>query len=37
MDEFEQMRLETKDIANNTATRLPLILCIDASYSMLIK
>ena len=37
MDEFEQMRLETKDIANNTATRLPLILCIDASYSMLIN
>lgn len=35
MDEITRMRLEIKDIANNTTTRLPLMLCIDASFSMI--
>lgn len=33
-DEFEKERIKFEEMANNTATRLPLCLCIDASMSM---
>ena len=31
---LEQMRLENEDLVSNAATRLPVCICVDASYSM---
>ena len=34
---YEEMRIKMSDMAANAAPRLPLCLCIDASYSMIIN
>lgn len=34
MTTLEQMRLNNEDLVSNAATRLPVCICVDASYSM---
>ncbi len=36
MNLFEKRRLEYNDLIENTATRVPICLCLDTSYSMII-